>query len=128
MPLLRSPYNSVRKFSGHVVYKINSFCLVTNFNICLFSIINPFIIQTFLVSYALYIFLKYLIALMHIFSNPAAAAEVKKSLPRKHSRWTVMISASVYCSREKQISTRRKICSGKSHTAGVMAYSHKRIE
>ena len=31
-------------------------------------------------------FLKCLIALMRIFFNPAAAAEVKKSLPRKHPR------------------------------------------
>ena len=64
---------------------------------------------------------------MHIFSNFAAAAEVKKSI-KKTFTMNIMISASAYCSREKQISTRRKICSGKFHTAGVMTYSRKRTE
>lgn len=51
-----------------------------------------------------------------------------KTLPRKHSWCTLVISSSAYCSREKQISGRREICSGKSLTASVMTWPHKRIE
>lgn len=43
------------------------------------SIINPSITHTLLVCYAFYMILKNLIALMHVFTSFAAAAEIKKS-------------------------------------------------
>lgn len=45
---------------------------------------------------------------MHIFYNPAAAAEVKKSLPRKHSRWTILISASAIAPEKNKLALEGK--------------------